>query len=63
MTPTVANSPSCLCWALDRFSREGMIPTIGYLQRLAAAGVGFHRQRETDRPTITRQKERSRGPR
>ena len=31
-----------LCWALDRFSREGMIPTIGYLQRLAAAGVGFH---------------------
>jgi DNA invertase Pin-like site-specific DNA recombinase len=31
-----------LCWALDRFSREGMTPTIGYLQRLAAAGVGFH---------------------
>jgi len=31
-----------LCWALDRFSREGMMPTIGYLQRLAAAGVGFH---------------------
>ena len=31
-----------LCWALDRFSREGMVPTIGYLQRLAAAGVGFH---------------------
>jgi DNA invertase Pin-like site-specific DNA recombinase len=31
-----------LCWALDRFSREGMIPTIGHLQRLAAAGVGFH---------------------
>jgi DNA invertase Pin-like site-specific DNA recombinase len=31
-----------LCWALDRFSREGMIPTIGYLQRLAAAGIGFH---------------------
>src|SRR5215471_8021266 len=30
-----------LCWALDRFSREGMIPTIAYLQRLAAAGVGF----------------------
>jgi DNA invertase Pin-like site-specific DNA recombinase len=26
-----------LCWALDRFSREGMIPTIGYLQRLAAS--------------------------
>ena len=31
-----------LCWALDRFSREGMMPTVGYLQRLAAAGVGFH---------------------
>src|SRR6516225_9454483 len=31
-----------LCWALDRFSREGMVPTIGHLQRLAAAGVGFH---------------------
>ena len=31
-----------LCWTLDRFSREGMVPTIGHLQRLAAAGVGFH---------------------
>jgi DNA invertase Pin-like site-specific DNA recombinase len=31
-----------LCWALDRFSREGMRPTIGYLQRLAENGVGFH---------------------
>lgn len=31
-----------LCWALDRFSREGMVPTIGHLQRLAAAGVAFH---------------------
>ena len=31
-----------LCWALDRLSREGMVPTIGYLQRLAAAGVAFH---------------------
>jgi DNA invertase Pin-like site-specific DNA recombinase len=29
-------------WALDRFSREGMIPTIIHLQRLAACGVGFH---------------------
>jgi DNA invertase Pin-like site-specific DNA recombinase len=29
-------------WALDRFSREGMVPTIMYLQRLAAYGVGFH---------------------
>jgi len=31
-----------LCWALDRLSREGMMPTIGDLQRLAAAGVAFH---------------------
>src|SRR6266581_8074401 len=31
-----------LCWALDRLSREGMVPTIGHLQRLAAAGVTFH---------------------
>jgi DNA invertase Pin-like site-specific DNA recombinase len=31
-----------LYWALDRFSREEMVPTIGHLQRLAAAGVGFH---------------------
>src|SRR5262249_32103125 len=31
-----------LFWALDRFSREGMVPTIMHLQRLAAYGVGFH---------------------
>jgi DNA invertase Pin-like site-specific DNA recombinase len=31
-----------LFWALDRFSREGMIPTIAYLQRLASYGVSFH---------------------
>ena len=31
-----------LFWSLDRFSREGMIPTIFYLQRLAASGVSFH---------------------
>jgi DNA invertase Pin-like site-specific DNA recombinase len=31
-----------LFWALDRFSREGMIPTIYHLQRLAASGVSFH---------------------
>jgi len=31
-----------LFWALDRFTREGMIPTIGYLQRLASYGVTFH---------------------
>src|SRR5207244_9394317 len=30
------------CWALDRLSREGMVTTVGYLQRLAAAGVAFH---------------------
>src|SRR6516164_11337283 len=31
-----------LFWALDRFSREGMTATIGYLQRLASYGVVFH---------------------
>jgi DNA invertase Pin-like site-specific DNA recombinase len=31
-----------LFWALDRFSREGMVPTINYLQRLDGYGVGFH---------------------
>jgi DNA invertase Pin-like site-specific DNA recombinase len=31
-----------LFWALDRFSREGMVPTILHLQRLAACGVSFH---------------------
>jgi DNA invertase Pin-like site-specific DNA recombinase len=31
-----------LVWALDRLSREGMVPTIMHLQRLAAVGVAFH---------------------
>jgi DNA invertase Pin-like site-specific DNA recombinase len=31
-----------LFWALDRFSREGMVPTIQYLQRLDSYGVNFH---------------------
>lgn len=31
-----------LVWALDRFSREGMVATIGHLQRLASYGVSFH---------------------
>src|SRR6516165_8155897 len=31
-----------LFWSLDRFSREGMVPTIMHLQRLSACGVGFH---------------------
>ena len=31
-----------LFWSLDRFSREGMVPTIMHLQRLAAYGVAFH---------------------
>jgi DNA invertase Pin-like site-specific DNA recombinase len=31
-----------LFWALDRFSREGMAPTIMHLQRLASYDVGFH---------------------
>jgi len=33
---------SVLFWALDRFTREGMVPTILHLQRLASCGVGFH---------------------
>jgi DNA invertase Pin-like site-specific DNA recombinase len=31
-----------LFWALDRFSREGMVQTIGHLQRLNSYGVTFH---------------------
>ena len=31
-----------LVWALDRLSREGMVPTITLLQRLASYGVAFH---------------------
>jgi hypothetical protein len=31
-----------LFWALDRFSREGMVANIMHLQRLAACGVAFH---------------------
>jgi DNA invertase Pin-like site-specific DNA recombinase len=31
-----------LFWALDRFSRQGMVQTIIHLQRLAAYGVSFH---------------------
>jgi DNA invertase Pin-like site-specific DNA recombinase len=31
-----------LFWALDRFSREGMVPTIKHLERLSSYGVGFH---------------------
>jgi DNA invertase Pin-like site-specific DNA recombinase len=31
-----------LFWSLDRFSREGMAQTVGYLQRLQANGVDFH---------------------
>jgi DNA invertase Pin-like site-specific DNA recombinase len=30
-----------LVWSLDRFSREGMATTVGYLQRLASHGVAF----------------------
>jgi DNA invertase Pin-like site-specific DNA recombinase len=35
-----------LVWALDRLSREGMVPTILHLQRLVAAGVTFHSHTE-----------------
>jgi DNA invertase Pin-like site-specific DNA recombinase len=31
-----------LFWSLDRFSREGMAPTVMHLQRLASYGVSFH---------------------
>ena len=31
-----------LVWSLDRLSREGMVATIGHLQRLSAHGVRFH---------------------
>ena len=31
-----------LFWSLDRFSREGMVPTIMHLQRLNSFGIGFH---------------------
>jgi DNA invertase Pin-like site-specific DNA recombinase len=31
-----------LFWALDRFSREGMVPTIMHLQRLHSYGISFH---------------------
>ncbi|SRR6266702_871545 len=31
-----------LVWALDRLSREGMVATVGYLQRLTDAGAAFH---------------------
>jgi DNA invertase Pin-like site-specific DNA recombinase len=31
-----------LFWALDRFSREGMVPTIKHLERLSTCGIGFH---------------------
>jgi len=36
-----------LFWALDRFSREGMVPTINYLQRLSSYGVAFHSYTES----------------
>ena len=31
-----------LVWALDRLTREGMVKTVMYLQRLASCGVSFH---------------------
>jgi DNA invertase Pin-like site-specific DNA recombinase len=31
-----------LVWALDRLTREGMVATIMYLQRLAGCGISFH---------------------
>jgi DNA invertase Pin-like site-specific DNA recombinase len=34
-------------WALDRFTREGMFPTIRYLQQLNSYGVAFHSYTES----------------
>jgi len=31
-----------LFWSIDRFSREGMVPTVLHLQRLHSYGVSFH---------------------
>ena len=31
-----------LFWSIDRFSREGMVPTVMHLQRLHSYGVSFH---------------------
>jgi len=31
-----------LFWSIDRFSREGMVPTVLRLQRLSSYGVSFH---------------------
>ena len=36
-----------LFWALDRFSREGMVKTIMHLQRLDSYGVAFHSYMES----------------
>ena len=36
-----------LFWALDRFSREGMVQTIIHLQRLSSYGVVFHSYTES----------------
>src|SRR5215471_3129200 len=35
-----------LFWALDRFSREGMVPTIHHLERLNSYGVTFYSDTE-----------------
>jgi hypothetical protein len=43
-----------LVWALDRLMREGMVATVGYLQRLAAAGVAFHSYSEPAYAATTR---------
>jgi DNA invertase Pin-like site-specific DNA recombinase len=35
-----------LFWAVDRFSREGIEATLGYIRQLAAYGVGFRSYQE-----------------
>ena len=36
-----------LFWALDRFTREGVLETLNHLQRLSAWGVGWRSYQET----------------
>ena len=47
-----------LFWALNRFSREGMVPTIHHLERLNSYGVTFHSYTE---PHLCADKEMVRG--
>jgi len=48
-----------LGWSLDRFSREGMAATVGYLQRLSSHGVAFRSYTEERLSTKTSSSETS----